>query len=556
MHFFDSDYIEFEARLDRVSSPLLSSSRAAERSAPARRKNKAHAWILGRRYADTKDSAWRDDVASLIWCSYRRNFEQMLPYSFTSDSGWGCMVRSAQMLMAQALRVHWLGRDWRLPAHYLGKVECERYMQILRLFTDLPGKGHLFSIHNMIKVGLASYDKLPGEWYGPSAVSYVLRDLGLIHNHTMGSGLAVMVAQNDAVVIDEVDNTCAVLRDPSSDAHDGNQRHGAGETQIHAEPQGSLDSSASSVPIVPTEEEEASAGCGDAGSEICQEASTEQAAEADQAPAGDEGEQDEDDDEYADAQGDEASDAGTAADDEPPTAGSSHQAADAHAATGPAEFFDPLLNRPPSRAAEDRGAAHGSGSGEPNEGADLERRPWSKHQSLLLLIPLRLGLDRIDPARIPWLLRLLEVPQSVGFIGGRPNHALYFTGHAEDTLFGMDPHTTQSTPSSAEHISSKAHIESMHCAKLQSMRVQRLDPSLALGFYFHDQEDFNDWCLSVSAMQEEFPGMPFVIQRRELGVAFDDDHEVGIEGDEHSRGGSQMDHAESSPGDDDDFLLV
>ena len=31
----------------------------------------------------------------------------------------------------------------------------------------------------------------------------------------------------------------------------------------------------------------------------------------------------------------------------------------------------------------------------------------------------------------------------MGFIGGRPNHAIWFVGHRGDTLLGLDPHTTQ-----------------------------------------------------------------------------------------------------------------
>ncbi|CAN0118782.1 unnamed protein product [Laminaria digitata] len=45
-----------------------------------------------------------------MWVTYRSGFPKMEPYGYTDDSGWGCMLRSAQMLMTQALQRHTLGR--------------------------------------------------------------------------------------------------------------------------------------------------------------------------------------------------------------------------------------------------------------------------------------------------------------------------------------------------------------------------------------------------------------------------------------------------------------
>jgi len=43
------------------------------------------------------------------------DFEPLGTARFTTDVGWGCMIRSAQMMLAQAVMVHRLGRAWRHP---------------------------------------------------------------------------------------------------------------------------------------------------------------------------------------------------------------------------------------------------------------------------------------------------------------------------------------------------------------------------------------------------------------------------------------------------------
>lgn len=45
-----------------------------------------------------------DQIFNIIWFSYRRNFSATLYKKITSDSGWGCMIRTGQMMLMNVLR--------------------------------------------------------------------------------------------------------------------------------------------------------------------------------------------------------------------------------------------------------------------------------------------------------------------------------------------------------------------------------------------------------------------------------------------------------------------
>ncbi|KAI1646199.1 uncharacterized protein F4817DRAFT_154305 [Daldinia loculata] len=136
--------------------------------------------------------AFLDDFESRIWMTYRSEFDPIaksqdpkafsaLSFSmrlksqlgdqtgFASDSGWGCMIRSGQSLLANAMLVHRLGRGWRRS------TPSQEENKILSLFADDPRAP--YSIHNFVRHGASACGKYPGEWFGPSATARCIQAL-------------------------------------------------------------------------------------------------------------------------------------------------------------------------------------------------------------------------------------------------------------------------------------------------------------------------------------------------------------------------------------------
>jgi len=137
------------------------------------------------------------DFHSLFWFSYRKDFATIVPSSYTSDLGWGCMLRSGQMMLSQALSLHVLGKDWKKS-----KESAGQYYHLLRMFEDSPSAP--FSVHKIAQSGMR-YGKSIGEWFGPSTIAQVLCDLV---NLNQPSGMAMYVSNDSVLYLDEISAIC------------------------------------------------------------------------------------------------------------------------------------------------------------------------------------------------------------------------------------------------------------------------------------------------------------------------------------------------------------
>lgn len=155
---------------------------------------------------------FKQDFISRIWLTYRREFPILNGSSYSSDCGWGCMLRSGQMLLAQGLVAHFLGRNWRWGSETMitHSVFPDVYhRKILKWFGDKPSINSPFSIHALVNIGEES-GKKAGDWYGPASVAHILKNAvkNAANDNFEFDSLTVYVSQDCAVYIQDVLELC------------------------------------------------------------------------------------------------------------------------------------------------------------------------------------------------------------------------------------------------------------------------------------------------------------------------------------------------------------
>ncbi|XP_029914237.1 cysteine protease ATG4D isoform X2 [Myripristis murdjan] len=318
---------------------------------------------------------FRRSFTSLLWLTYRRGFTKLGGCSLTTDSGWGCVLRTGQMLLAQGLFLHLMPPDWtwssslplvkddmdlpenRPPADAgsgwsfvegpkkrgrklsLGSCLDRRmdftHRRVVSWFGDHPSTP--FGVHQLVELGKSS-GKKAGDWYGPSIVAHILRKA--VAASVELPNLAVYVAQDCTVYKEDVKRL----------------------------------------------------------------------------------------------------------------------------------FERPLPGGPTGTS-----------------------QPW---KSVIILVPVRLGGQDLNPTYISCVKKLLALKCCIGIIGGKPKHSLFFVGFQDDHLLYLDPHYCQPT---VDITRENFPLESFHCKYPRKMAFTRMDPSCTIGFYAKGEKDFEALCSDVNA---------------------------------------------------------
>ncbi|XP_031843969.1 autophagy-related 4a isoform X2 [Nomia melanderi] len=160
-------------------------------------------WVLGKKYNAIKElDAIRKDIRSKLWFTYRKNFVPIgeSNTTFTSDKGWGCMLRCGQMVLGQALITLHLGKDWQ----WTPETRNSTYLKILERFKDK--KTAVYSIHQIAVTG-ATEGKEVGQWFGPNTIAQVLKKLVVYDDW---SSITIHVALDNTLIVNDILRQCRV----------------------------------------------------------------------------------------------------------------------------------------------------------------------------------------------------------------------------------------------------------------------------------------------------------------------------------------------------------
>jgi len=398
------------------------------------------------------------DFKSLIWFSYRKDFPPIQKTNITTDIGWGCMVRTGQMILSRGFVRHFYQNE------DVYKFEQERgdqkYRMILSWFNDIPSQDHSYSIHEIVysnklierKNSKAFIDTLDNveEWFAPTKICNVLRYLVKSQNF---DDLEIYVPLDGVIYKDYIKNLCEINNNNSNVNNVQKEEQKEQEQQDQQQDKPLLNRqhdnlcSSSNPSLVPVEVE--------------------------------------------------------------------HE----HVNQIPCSPMDPS----PLNYHDDSNNNNNNNNNEelssPAPESSSSTPIVNQWKSLIILIPVRLGVDKINPVYIEKLKQMLKLQQSIGMIGGKPKQSFYFVGFQDNQIIYLDPHFVNETvdPNSLQF------PETYQGCIPQKMPFSELDPSLAIGFYCRDQLEFNDLCFKLLEIESEgFPILSIGDQCPEYQVENDD----------------------------------
>ncbi|KIH63295.1 peptidase family C54 [Ancylostoma duodenale] len=419
------------------------------------------------------------DYYTRIWITYRTGMPAFSGTKVTSDCGWGCMIRTTQMALAQALVVNRMTRRWRYYARKhsqrngLGHHDpfYDAQIEVLKLFEDCPSAP--LGIHRLVEISSTDdpSKNAVGRWYAPSEVISLMKRALRQSASPLTSDLSLMLAVDGRVIVGDAERESRAwakrlllfvpLRLGTSSVnpvyHDHIRRMLSLETCLGilgGKPDHSLyfigyyGRDCPSAPL---------------GIHRLVEISS--------------------------------------ADDP-----SKNAVGRWYAPSEVISLMKRALRQSASPLTSDLSLMLAVDGRVIVGDAERESRAWAKR--LLLFVPLRLGTSSVNPVYHDHIRHMLSLGTCLGILGGKPDHSLYFIGYYGRNVIYLDPHVAHEyIPMSswgessttmdgvAEGHKEKRHknpLSAYHCRSLSKMPMKEMDPSCVVGFMFRTKEELDE----------------------------------------------------------------
>ena len=124
-----------------------------------------------------------------------------------------------------------------------------------------------------------------------------------------------------------------------------------------------------------------------------------------------------------------------------------------------------------------------------NETFNFNKRKYIFKQKFIIFISVRHGLHNLDEDIYKEVFKIFDIPTNIGLIGGKNSRAFYFIGRCANNLIFLDPHYVQQTiPLDA--LGKDKFEESYRPNDIYYMDISEISPSFSIGFAIKNINDF------------------------------------------------------------------